>query len=437
MALGGGVWLVQNKVLPGAYMNFIALHRANLIFSDRGVATMPLLFDWGVQDEVMEVTTRDFQRNSKRLFGYDFTHPKLRGLREIFRNIRVGYFYRLGVGGARAENDYVIANFNGTRGNDIYISIAPNVDDSELWDINTFVENTLIDIQTVASMEDFARNDFVSAKSTAPDLQAEAGIPLEGGISPVVTNFDYQRYLDIIEGFNFNAIGCPSNDSAVKLLFSAFTRRMRDEHGVKFQCVTYDNAADYEGVVNILNKVTDADANEEDLVWWTTGVNAGTAVNRSATNNIYDGELTIDCDYTQLDFERAITSGRFAFYRSGSGEMRVLSDINSLVTLTVDKNSDFQYNQTIRVIDQIGNDIAMLFNTRYLGEVPNDEDGRISLWSDIVKHHERMQTIRAIQEFEPEHVVVEAGETRRAVFVQDTIMPVNAMSFLYMNVYVA
>ena len=216
-----------------------------------------------------------------------------------------------------------------------------------------------------------------------------------------------------------------------------FTRRLRDEQGVKFQCVTYDNAADFEGVVNILNKVTNDDANEEDLVWWVTGVNAGTAVNRSATNNIYDGEFTVDCKYTQLDFERAIRGGRFAFYRSGSGEMRVLSDINSLVTLSATQNADFQYNQTIRVLDQIGNDIAMLFNTRYLGEVPNDADGRVSLWSDIVKHHEQMQTIRAIQEFNPEHVIVEQGESRRAVFVQDTVMPVNAMSFLYMAVYVA
>ena len=30
----------------------------------------------------------------------------------------------------------------------------------------------------------------------------------------------------------------------------------------------------------------------------------------------------------------------------------------------------FKANQTIRVIDQIGNDIAVLFNTKYLGVIP-------------------------------------------------------------------
>lgn len=434
MSLGGGTWLVQNKVLPGAYINFVALNRANMVFSDRGVATMPLVSEWGNEDEVIEVTTRDFQRHSKRIFGYDFTHPNLRGLRELFRNIRVGYFYRLGAGGARAQNAFAIARYAGLRGNDLTITIAPNVDEPNRWDVSTLFDNALVDTQTVENASGLVANDFVTWKADAT-LEAASGVPLENGQSMAITNLNYQQYLDKIEGYSFNAIGCPSNDPMVKLLFSMFTRRMRDEQGVKFQCVTYDNAFDYEGVVNILNKVTDANA--QDLVWWTTGVIAGTAVNRTATNNIYDGEYAIDADYTQLDYERAIGAGRFAFYRSGSGEMRVLSDINSLVTLSATQSADFQYNQTIRVLDQIGNDIAMLFNTRYLGEVPNDADGRISLWSDIVKHHEMLQNIRAIQEFVPDDVVVEAGDNRRSVLVTDTIMPVNAMSFLYMTVMVA
>ena len=436
MSLGGGTWLVQNKILPGAYINFVALNRANMVFSDRGVATMPLVSEWGEEDEVIEVTTRDFQRHSKRIFGYDFTHPKLRGLREIFRNIRVGYFYRLGTGGTKATNDYATARYAGTRGNDLTITISPNVDEPDRWDVITLFDKNRVDIQTVDDVNGLVDNDFVTWKHDAV-LEMAAGVPLEGGTSMTVTNFNYQQYLDKIEGYSFNAIGCPSNEPLVKLLFSMFTRRMRDEQGVKFQCVTYDNAFDYEGVVSIMNAVTDNDANKQDLVWWATGVNAGTPVNRTATNNIYDGEFTIDCDYTQLDYERAIRAGKFSFYRSGSGEMRVLSDINSLVTLSEVQNADFQYNQTIRVLDQIANDIAMLFNTHYLGIVPNDADGRISLWSDIVKHHEMLQTIRAIQEFVPEDVVVEQGDNRRSVLVTDTIMPVNAMSFLYMTVMVA
>jgi hypothetical protein len=53
MALGGGTFLTQNKILPGAYINFISAARASATLSDRGIATMPLIMDWGVQTAVM------------------------------------------------------------------------------------------------------------------------------------------------------------------------------------------------------------------------------------------------------------------------------------------------------------------------------------------------------------------------------------------------
>ena len=46
-ALGGGTFLTQNKVLPGAYINYISVPRASNFFSDRGYATIGLELDWG------------------------------------------------------------------------------------------------------------------------------------------------------------------------------------------------------------------------------------------------------------------------------------------------------------------------------------------------------------------------------------------------------
>ena len=45
MALGGGTFLVQNKILPGAYINFISVANASASLSDRGIATLPLPMD--------------------------------------------------------------------------------------------------------------------------------------------------------------------------------------------------------------------------------------------------------------------------------------------------------------------------------------------------------------------------------------------------------
>ena len=109
---------------------------------------------------------------------------------------------------------------------------------------------------------------------------------------------------------------------------------------------------------------------------------------------------------------------------------------NSFISITDEKSSDFSSNQTIRVLDQIANDIAVLFGKKYLGKVPNDAAGRISLWNDIVKHHTELQDIRAIENFSGENVTVEKGDTKKSVVVTDYVTPVNAMEQLYMTVYV-
>ena len=65
-----------------------------------------------------------------------------------------------------------------------------------------------------------------------------------------------------------------------------------------------------------------------------------------------------------------------------------------------------------------------------------DAAGRISLWNDIVKHHNELQTLRAIENFTGEDVTVEKGDTKKAVKVQDKVTPVSAMEQLYMTVVV-
>lgn len=52
-----------------------------------------------------------------------------------------------------------------------------------------------------------------------------------------------------------------------------------------------------------------------------------------------------------------------------NSDIRILDDINSMVSVTDTQGELFKDNQTVRVIDQIGNDIAVLFSTKYLGTI--------------------------------------------------------------------
>lgn len=436
MALGGGTFLTQNKVLPGGYINFISVATASTNMSDRGYAAMGLELDWGQEGKIFEVTNGDFQKNSMKIFGHSYGDDCMKGLRDLFKNSQTLYAYRLNGGGTKAANTFATALYGGTRGNDIKIAVQANVDDNQLFDVQTWLDGILMDTQTVKKASELVANDYVTFKTSA-SLAVTAATALAGGTDGTANTAAHQAFLDKIESYpSINATGYVGTDTATKGLYAAFARRMRDEVGVKFQAVVYGQAADYEGVINVKNKVLDDGANEASLVYWVTGVAAGTAVNASATNKIYDGEFDINVDYTQSQLEAAIKAGEFTLHQVGS-DVRVLTDINSLVTTTANKGDVFKDNQTIRVCDQIATDIANLFATKYLGVVPNDASGRTSLWADIVKHHENMQSIRAIENFTDEDVTVDQGETKKSVVVTDNITVVNTMEKLYMTVYVA
>lgn len=434
MALGGGTFVTQSKILPGSYINFISARTASANLSDRGVVAMGLELDWGVDGEIFEVTNGDFQKNSLKIFGYEYTDAKMKGLRDLFLNTQTLFAYKLTSNGVKATNTYATAKHSGVRGNDLKIVISSNVDVPTDFDVKTYLGTLLIDVQTVTTAKELVANDFVSFNSEAV-LTVIASAPLTGGTNGAVDGAAHSAFLAKAESYSFNAIGVVSVDDTVNGLYAAYAKRMRDELGVKFQAVTYRKAADFEGVVNVKNKVIDGGWSEASLVYWVTGIIAACAVNKSNLNKKYDGEFTIDVNYTQSQLEAAIKAGEFTLHKVGS-DVRVLADINSLVTASDTKCEIFKENQTIRVIDQIANDIAVLFNTKYLGAVPNDASGRISLWTDIVKHHQALQDIRAIENFNDADVVITQGANKKSVVVSDVVTIVNAMGQLYMTVTV-
>ena len=435
MALGGGTFTVQNKVLPGAYINFVSAASASAALSDRGIATMPLELDWGVEGEIFEVTNEDFQKNSMKIFGYAFDDPKMKGISDLFLGAKTLYAYRLNGGGEKASNDFATALYGGKRGNDLKIVIQANADQPEKFDVLTYLGTTKVDAQSVTEAKELAANDYVTFKANAT-LEETAGTPLSGGTNGTVDGTAHQAYLENIESYTYNTMGVVVTDETTKKLYVSFNKRLRNEMGIKFQLVLYKLAADDIGVISVKNKVTDAGWSEAALVYWVTGAESGCAVNKSCQNKIYDGAFTVDANFTQNQLIQAIKDGEFVLHRVNSS-IRVLEDINTMVMVTDTQGEIFKDNQTIRVIDQIGNDIAVLFSTKYLGVVPNDAAGRISLWSDIVAHHRELEKIRAIEDFSDEDVTVEEGDSKKSVVISDLVTVVNSMGKLYMTVTVS
>lgn len=430
MALGGGTFVIQNKTIPGAYINFVTTATGATVFGERGVVALGDSFNWGSND-IFEVTAEDFYKNSMALFGYDALDGKMIGIRDVFKNAKKIYVGRInGNNAKKASCTFGEAKYTGTRGNDIKIAVYSDPDDSSYKNVYTYVGTTIVDTQRVKSMVELRNNNFVVWKSDAT-LTNTASMPMTGGTNGATTGQAVQSFLDDISGYSFNAITVISDNESINQLVAEYTKRMRDTIGKKFQSIVHNYFADYEGVINIDPYAV----SEEDylVAYWVAGAVAGCEINESLTNKVYDGEIEIDSLYTQSQLENKIKSGEFVFHRVGD-KIRVLKDINSFVSVTTEKGKMFQNNQTVRICDQIASDVAVLFEEYYMGKVPNDTSGRNSLWSDLVKYHEKLVNIRALDEFDEEAISVEMGESKNSVVIYEKICPVNSMEQLYMKV---
>ena len=343
--LGGGVFVTQNKTLPGSYISFVSVATTTSALGERGTVAIALPLNKNV-GKVIELTKLDFVANSEEILGIKYDSTEAAPLREIFCHANKVYVYDLGTDGTVAD--------------------------------------------VISALEPYEFNILCAYTEATQDVSA---------------------YVTGIKSW-------------------------RDDLGKKCQLVVYNqDEVDHEGVINVVSTVSTEDAPAYALIAWVAGAEAGCKVNESCTNMLYDGEYEVITDKTQSQLEACIKNGQIAFHLV-YGDVRMLEDINSLTTTSADKGEDFKYNQTIRVIDQIANDIAKLFNTKYLGKIPNNASGRVSLWADIVSHHRELESLQAIENFDANLLTVEQGNTKKSVVVNDVITVVNSMAQLYMTVVV-
>ena len=441
--IGGGTFTVQNKILPGAYINFVSAGRAAQLGS-RGVVALPLELNWGPENKVFAVTAEDFNRTAIDVFGYDPTDASLLLVREALKRAKTLLAYRVNSGGQKAsatvEGMAVTAKWGGTRGNDLKVAILTNADDSTKVDVVTYLGTMEVDRQTVSDASGSANlkdNNFVTF-GEAETLTPASATALTGGSNGTVDGTAYSNFLNAIEVEAFNVIGYPGTNETIKALIAAFVKRLRYDNGVKIVGVLYQYDGDDIGLINVKNGVILADGTTitgDKAVAWVAGASAGAEVNESLTNVAYDGAVDVDIKYTKSQYEAAIQNGEFAFY-ADNGKARVLTDINSLVTFGDGVSEDWTSNRVVRVMDGWANDVARIFGERYIGTVTNSDTGRELFKADLVSLAMQYQAIDAISNFESADIVIQQGNGKRDVVVNCALQPNDSMEKLYMTVTV-
>ena len=432
---------MQNKILPGSYINFVGYANAATLGA-RGTAALPLELDWGPEGQIYTLEAGEFNQTALEVFGYDPTAAELLLIREALKRCSTLLVYRVNGGGAKAGATVggmtVTARWGGTRGNDIKVALLAN--GSSDVDVVTYLDGAETDRQTVAKSggaEDLKANDFVSF-GTAETLTAAAATALTGGTNGTVNAAAYTAWLTALEVESFNAVGYPGTDESVKALVDAFVKRLRDEDGRKVVGVLYQHAGDDIGLISVKNGVVLTDGTVltgDKAVAWVTGATAGAEVNESLTNTAYDGAVDVDVKYTRGQYEQAMQAGEFVFYPDG-GKARVLSDLNSRTSFGGGISEDWTSNRVVRVMDGWANDVARTFSQSYLGTQTNSETGRALFKADLVALGKEYEGIDAISGFAPDDVTVLQGDGKRDVSVACALTPNDSMEKLYMTVAV-
>jgi hypothetical protein len=441
--MAGGTFKSQNKIRPGAYINFKAVAKPLSSLGTRGVVTMPVAMSWGA--EITELLSSELiDGKSLPKIGYTAFNEESQIFREALKGCYKAIIYRLDTGGTKATASLLpltaTAKYAGIVGNEIAVSVVAN---GAKFDVITLFRGIERNRQTVTTIAELVPNDYVVFSGTG-NVVANAGVTLAGGLNGTVNTETYSTYLDKIKAYKWNTMGIPQDSSTVNANIVTFITNMRENIGKKVQAVLYNATADYEGIITVNQgyKTVDETISPTTFVAYIAGLTAGSDVDASNTYHAINGAVSIVypegvTPYGDEEIEEALKEGKLVLSTRQDGVVVIEQDINTLHTFTPDKGYAFSKNRVIRTLDEINNSTALLFERSYIGKVDNNDDGRNIFKSDVISYLNTLQNIAAIQNFDSAtDIQIYAGEAIDAVVADLAIQPVDSMEKLYMTVMV-
>ena len=151
------------------------------------------------------------------------------------------------------------------------------------------------------------------------------------------------------------------------------------------------------------------------------GVIAGTPLSMSSTY-AHLPELT-DCSrITKSEMDKAVDEGKFIIWFDGE-KVKTARAVNSLTTLSKDKNTQFQKIKLIDAMDMIQEDIRTCAEDNYLGKYANSYDNKCLLLSAISSYFEQLVKDSVLSSFSIE-IDIDANRT----YLRGKGVDVDAMS---------
>lgn len=448
----GGTWTVQNKVRPGAYINFVSVPKAVGSLGERGTVAVGMPMTWGPANELIHLTGDELLSGaSLAKVGVTATDTEASlPYRVALSGCYNAWLFRTDSGGEKAsanivaETLTVAAKYAGTTGNSLTVVTVKDKPAVGQFTIQILFNNLLQESFIVSDIKELKELDSAYVDFTVVNEAAEipetAGTALAGGTNGSVNKSLYTNFLTLLDTKDFQCITICDADATVPALLKSKVEVWREKRGKKVQAVVKDYAtADYEGMISVhqgfktLNETVDVNM----FPVWVASMTAGAQVNESLTAAVIQDAVEIINPVLEDEIEDALNAGKFILSYRQDGAVCVEKDINTLHTFTADKNYAFSKNRVIRCLDEIGNTAALVFNRNYAGKVDNDSTGRNQYKTELIYMFDTLQSIRAIENFDgAKDITVLPGESVDAVVVDVTVQPVDSMEKLYMTVNV-
>lgn len=449
----GGTWTVQNKVRPGAYINFVSVPKPVGSMGSRGVVAVGMPMTWGPENELIKLTGDELLNGASlaKVGVTAFDTEESLPYRVILAGCYTALLYRTDTGGAKATATIlantltVSAKYKGSTGNKITVVIVEDKPEEGDYTIQVLVNNLLQETfvcNEITELEDIESNfvEFTVVDDDA-EIPTTAGITLAGGTNGTVSSSTYSTFWSLLDTQNFQCLAMYDiTTSGLPALIKDKIQIWREQRGKKVQAVVYDyTSADYEGIISVNQgfKTSTETVDTSLFPLWVASMTAGAEVNKSLTAEVVKDGVEIINPILEDEIEDALNAGRFVLSYRQDGAVCVEKDINTLHTFTVDKNYAFSKNRVIRCLDEIGNSCALIFNRNYAGKVDNDPIGRNQYKTELIAFIDTLVGIRAVTDFDgAQDVTVLPSEAVDAVVVDLLVQPVDSMEKLYMTVNV-
>lgn len=410
--------------LTGATINVYSEKTLSIAAGARGTAAIALPLTWYEDGKVIAYNYDD---SAQAVFGTSL--DGVIEVREMMKGAVKALVYPLYSGGTKASatlatNVTATATKQGATGNNVSVTVTAS---GSLWMVKTFLGTDVVDSQTVANVAGFKANAWV--KITGTGTLGVATQALTGGTNGTQASTAWDNFLEALKLQEFQTIAYTDSDATVKTKISDYVKAQRDDEDKFIQACMGSKTADHEGIISFANGViledgTSLDADQVSA--WLAGATAGASVVESLTYSEYPGAVDVTTRLTKSQ-QLAYKNQGLGCFILNNGKVKVESDINTLVTYTVLKQSDFCKNRVLRVIDGVCTDIKAVFDSSFAGLESNNIDGRNRFKASICDYLTALQNQGALEEFVADDVTITAGTEKDTVIVGLRIKPVDSM----------